>query len=96
MTSEGTNLPVQQIKVKAGFDSVYTNQSGKYELVYNSFPESQDILIQFFDTDGVANGGKFQPLDSIVEFKDPKFTGGKSWYSGETEKEVNIALKKEQ
>ena len=96
VTSEDTNQPVPQIKVKIEYDSVYTNQNGKYEIIHNAFPESQDILIQFIDTDGEANGGLFQQLDSIVEFTNPKFKGSKHWYEGKTEKEVDISLGKEQ
>lgn len=88
-----TNQPVPQIKVKAGSDSAYSDASGKYEVVYKSFPQSQDVLVQFTDADGTSNG-VFQPLDTIVKFENPEFEDGSgSWYQGKTEKTVNVSLK---
>jgi putative lipoprotein (rSAM/lipoprotein system) len=88
-----TNQPIPQIKVKAGWDSVYSDASGKYEVVYNDFPESQDFLILFTDVDGVSNGA-FHPLDTVVKFENPEFKDGNGhWYKGVTEKTVDIFLK---
>ena len=51
-----------------------------------------EFNIEFIDIDGAENG-EYQSLDTIVEFKDPHFTGGDGdWYAGETSKEFNIQL----
>jgi putative lipoprotein (rSAM/lipoprotein system) len=91
--SQTTNQPIPQIKVKAGWDSVHTDQNGKYQVIYGGFPQSQDVLVQFTDVDGAVNGN-IQPLDTIVKFENPVFKGGDGhWYEGKTEKTVDIVLK---
>ena len=90
-----TNQAIPNIKVKASWDSVYTDQSGNYEINIQSFPEDQDIQLLFIDTDGEANGD-FQQLDTIIQFKNINFDKEGTWYYGEVEKEFNVTLNKKQ
>jgi putative lipoprotein (rSAM/lipoprotein system) len=96
VTSETVGIP--NIKVKMGsdsffFDSTYTDANGEYEISQGTFPSDQAFDMSFEDIDGAQNGS-FQALDTIVEFVDPKFTGGSgNWDSGETETIFNVELK---
>lgn len=91
--SEVTSNSIPNIRVVMGYDTTYTDESGNYQVENTDFPDDQTFLVEFKDIDGVTNG-KYQPLDTIVEFIDPEFSGGTgSWDSGETEKEVNVKLK---
>ncbi len=71
----------------------YTDVNGAYQVVDESgLPNDHTYIIEFKDIDGEING-KFSDLDTIVEFKDPIFTGGDGdWYSGETSKEFDVKL----
>lgn len=85
-------VEIPNIKVKMRYDSTYTDENGAYVISASEFPTDQNFSIRFEDIDGSENGN-YQPKDSIVEFKDPKFENGDgSWNSGETSKEVNIEL----
>ena len=89
MTSE--NLP--GIRVVMETDTAFTDEHGNYQVGIIDFPKDQTFLVEFKDIDGEANGD-YQPLDTIVEFTDPEFTGGSGgWDWGETEKEINVKLK---
>jgi len=93
VTTVVTGAPVANIKVKMLRDSTISDASGNYQISGIEFPHSQSIPIKYMDMDGTLNG-ELQTLDTVVEFKDPKFTGGDGhWFQGETEKEFNIALK---
>lgn len=93
VTDKSNNQPIENIQVEVGWrNSVYTNSDGKYEFSIGEFPESQTFPISFRDVDDDLNGS-YMDLDTIVEFKDPKFTGGKgNWYEGVATKEFNIQL----
>jgi putative lipoprotein (rSAM/lipoprotein system) len=99
VSSDG-NIPVPGIKVRMQqdtniryYDSAFSETNGNYLVDVQDFPESQTYKIEFIDTDGTANG-EFQTLDTVVEFKEPTFTGGSgSWDQGETQKIFNVALK---
>ncbi|MDF1574584.1 MAG: radical SAM-associated putative lipoprotein [Bacteroidales bacterium] len=89
MTS--TNLP--NIRVVLGVDTAYTDEQGNYQVGTMDFPDDQAYLVEFKDIDGGSNGA-YQPLDTIVEFIDPEFTGGSGgWDQGETEKELHVKLR---
>lgn len=96
VTSETVGIP--NIKVKMGsnsffYDSTYTDANGNYEISQGAFPSNQAFDLSFEDIDSTQNGS-FQPLDTIVEFVDPKFTGGSgNWDDGETETTFNVELK---
>ena len=100
VSAESKN-PVPNIKVRMQMDSVsiqrdsaYSDANGNYTVVDEfGFPISHSYSLQFIDIDGKANG-EFQTLDTVVEFKDPVYTGGDGhWNSGETQKEFNVVLK---
>jgi len=91
--SEKDSMIIPHIRVFMGNDSTYTDESGNYQIEINNFPETQSYLLKFKDIDGSLNG-EYQDFETIVEFKDPQFTGGSdSWYAGRTEKVVNVNLK---
>lgn len=91
--SEVTNKNIPNIRVVMRYDTTYTDASGNFQLSNTDFPMDQTFKLEFKDIDGETNG-EYQPLDTIVEFIDPQFSGGKgSWDRGEIEKEVNIKLK---
>lgn len=91
--SELTSNVIPNIRVVMGYDTTYTDEAGNYQISNEEFPENQSFLLEFNDIDGGSNG-EFQPLDTIVEFIDPEFSGGTgSWDNGEAEKEVNVKLK---
>ena len=101
IVSAESNNPVPNIKVRMQIDSLsvqhdsaYSDSKGNYQVVDAfGFPISHSYLITFTDIDGAANG-EFQTLDTVVEFKDPVYTGGDGhWNSGETQKEFNVVLK---
>ena len=93
VTSSETNQEIENIKIKMNRDSTKTDSEGYYQIKTGSFPsEQQTFDIEFLDIDSTENG-EFQNLDTIVEFKDPHFTGGDgNWNQGETSKEFNIKL----
>lgn len=90
--SAETLKPIPAIRVVMRDDTTYTDASGNYQVEDMEFPKDQSIVIYFEDTDGKLNG-EYQSLDTIAEFKDPKFTGGKGgWDNGETVKELDVKL----
>lgn len=93
VTSEATSKPIPNIRVVMGYDTTWTDESGNYQISNTTFPEDQTFLVEFKDIDG-AMDGEYQPLDTIVKFIDPEFSGETDyWDYGETEKEVNAKLK---
>ena len=77
-------------------DSINTDLNWIYTLKVTGFPLSKNFNIDLKDIDGTENG-EFQNLDTIVEFKNPVFTGGnKHWYNGQTEKEFDLKMKPKQ
>lgn len=94
--SEKTSSNVPHIRVVMGEDTTFTDESGNYQVENMSFPDDQTFLVEFKDLDGDLNG-EFQPLDTIVNFVDPEFSGGSgSWDGGETEKELDVKLKEKE
>jgi putative lipoprotein (rSAM/lipoprotein system) len=91
--SSGSDQPIENIRVTMKGDTSYTDANGKYQVVDKwGFPSDQTNNIKFQDIDGAVNG-EFYDLDTIVEFKDPTFTGGDGhWYSGETSKDFDTKL----
>jgi putative lipoprotein (rSAM/lipoprotein system) len=91
--SSDTDQPIENVRVIMQGDTTYTNAEGAYQVVDKwGFPTDQTYNIEFNDIDGEANG-EFGDLDTIVEFKDPKFSDGDgNWYSGETSKEFDVTL----
>ncbi len=74
----------------------YSQTDGRFAVKVTDFPGDHTYQLKFVDTDGALNGD-FETRDTTVVFKDPVFEGGdNSWYSGSTEKELNIQLKAKQ
>jgi putative lipoprotein (rSAM/lipoprotein system) len=80
-----------------GYDTAFTDEAGQYQVANMEFPKDQAFQLEFKDMDGEINGD-YQPLDTIVEFIDPVFSGGgaSGWDQGETEMEVNVKLKEKE
>ncbi len=90
--SAETNAAIENIRVIIPGDTVLTDSDGNYQLYSGGFPTDQTFAISFQDIDSVLNG-KFQDIDTTIEFIDPKFTGGDGhWYSGEASKDMNITM----
>ena len=97
-----TNTPVAGIKVEMSMEAnsyllnstLSAESTGTYKVTGGGqSPEGESFKIKFTDIDGALNG-EFETLDTTIVFKDPKFVNGDgSWYSGQTEKEVNVKLK---
>ncbi len=95
VSSEATTEAISNVKVIMGTDTTYTDELGNYEVSDSEFPGDQYFLVEFEDVNTEAEV-TYQPLDTIVEFIDPEFSGGSDWYEGETAKEINITLKNEE
>jgi putative lipoprotein (rSAM/lipoprotein system) len=93
VTSAETNQPIENIRVAMQGDTSFTDSNGVYQVIDKwGFPSDQIYNILFHDIDGETNI-EFTDLDTIVEFKDPKFSGGDGdWYSGETSKDFDVKL----
>lgn len=89
--SKATNNPIEGIKVNALSESTHTDEIGAFQLIISSFPKNQDYSVNFSDVDDSLNG-KFEDEDTLIQFIYPEFTGGSGWYSGETEKNIEIKL----
>jgi putative lipoprotein (rSAM/lipoprotein system) len=88
VSSKETQQPVENIRVTMNWDANFTNGEGNYHVANLVPPTYRTFLVQFHDTLGA-----YMDLDTLIEFKDPKFTGGdKKWYEGETSKTVDIQL----
>jgi putative lipoprotein (rSAM/lipoprotein system) len=82
--------PIENIRVVmhgSYNDTAFTDEHGNYEVAIDNNAWNSNFLVQFHDTEN-----RYKDLDTIVEFKDPKFTGGDGWYEGETRKTVNVEL----
>ena len=76
-------------------DTGYTDDQGNYSVQLQEFPHDQEFLLEFKDVDGEENGS-YQAMDTTIKFIDPEFINPEGgWYEGETSKELNISLKKE-
>lgn len=91
--SDMTSNVLPSIRVVMGYDTTFTDEAGNYQVENQDFPDDQIFLVEFQDIDGDLNG-EYQPLDTIVNFIDPEFSGGSGgWDNGETDKEINVKLK---
>lgn len=72
----------------------FSHTQGDYLVAEVNFPSNDRTFnVKFMDTDGPLNG-EYETLDTTIVFQDPKYTGGDgSWYSGFTEKTLDVKLK---
>ena len=93
VTSVETGKAIKGVRVSMQGDSTLTNADGSYQVVEKyGFPGDQLLQITFKDIDGAANG-EYANIDTVVEIKDPQYTGGDGdWYSGEATEEFSIKL----
>jgi putative lipoprotein (rSAM/lipoprotein system) len=89
VSDKKTEQPIENIQVSTyEWNKTFTDENGNYEVKTNDFPKDQTFLVKFRDITE-----KYNDLDTLIEFKDPKFTGGdKKWYNGKTSKTVDIQL----
>ncbi len=76
-------------------DTVYTDANGEFTYAFQlgDSTRDRDVPLLIEDIDGEANGGSYAPDSVSVSFDGVELTGGKGWYMGKAEKEVNIRLK---
>ena len=93
VVSLSNDQAINNIQVVMKGDTVMTDQNGNYKVADKfGFPTDQTYTVRFKDVDGTLNGA-FDNLDTVVEFKNPKFINGDGhWYNGETEKDVTVKL----
>ena len=85
--------PISNIRISMQEDTTYSDTEGNYEVIDRwGFPTDYIYTVQFRDIDGTVNG-EYEPLDTLIEFINPTFTGGDgNWYQGETEKTLDVKL----
>ncbi|MBN1819979.1 MAG: radical SAM-associated putative lipoprotein [Prolixibacteraceae bacterium] len=94
--SAKTGQPVPQIKVKAGYDSTFTDNSGRYVITYVGFLMEDSLHVQFIDTDGATNN-EYMPLDTVAFYSDADFSGGDGhWFKGTAYQELDVLLKEKE
>jgi putative lipoprotein (rSAM/lipoprotein system) len=93
VVSLSNDQAINNIQVVMKGDTVMTDQNGNYQVADKfGFPTDQTYTVRFKDVDGALNG-VYDNLDTVVEFKNPKFINGDGhWYKGETEKDVTVKL----
>ncbi|MDO9154828.1 MAG: radical SAM-associated putative lipoprotein [Paludibacter sp.] len=104
VTDSISSAPITKIRVirqnrihPAQGDTVYTDSSGKYKVVFKDFPEAvPQYALKVEDTDGSANGGEFTTRNVVVTFTDTDWVtdGDNNWYYGKAKKTTNIKLVK--
>ena len=79
-------------------DTVYTDANGEFTYAFQlgDSTRDRDVPLLIEDIDGEANGGSYASDSVSVSFDGVELTGGKGWYMGKAEKEVNIRLKEKQ
>lgn len=97
VSSKSSQQSLPGIRVVMNRDTVHTGADGSYVIIdKRAFPTNQTYEISFEDIDGALNGS-FKKLDTIVEFEDPRFSGGDDhWYEGETSQTLNIKMEPEE
>lgn len=89
---ENTLNALSNIGVVMQNDTVYSNETGEYEIIVGETPDNQIYNVQFLDLDGDLNG-KYLPKDTIVDYLDINFQSADgNWYEGEKAIELNIKL----
>jgi putative lipoprotein (rSAM/lipoprotein system) len=72
-------------------DTVKSDAMGNYQCKITDILVT-NIHLSLTDVDGAING-TFEPLDTTVTYTNPNFTGGDGWYTGKTEKVLNLKMK---
>ena len=74
-------------------DTLYTKENGSFEYSHFGFPTNDSVNIKMKCED-VSENARFETDSTKVTFLNPEFKGGKGWFVGKAEKEVNIKLKR--
>ncbi len=72
--------------------SIIADYYGDYDLSMRHYRPINTFKMEFMDVDGIAMG-TYQKKDTTIEFINPVFKNGGSWYSGEASEELNVKLK---
>lgn len=93
VTNQSDQQIIPGIRVILNEDTVFTCVKGQYWIATTEgSPDDRSFAIKFEDIDGAQNG-RFSNLDTVVQFKDPEFTGGDGdSYVGETKTSMDIIL----
>ncbi len=92
--SATTTSPIPDIQVIMGYDTTYTDESGKYMIEQYAFPDDTTFVVGFKDIDG-SNNGSYADLDTTAIFKDPEYTDGDGWFAGTATKTLDVELENE-
>ena len=76
-------------------DTLYTKENGSFEYSHFGFPTKDSINIKMKFED-VSEKVSFETDSTTVTFLNPELQGGKGWFEGKAEKEVNIKLRRKE
>ena len=72
-------------------DTLYTNRAGGFDYSYGGFPtDTVKIKLKFDD----VTIDSYESDSTTVSYINSDLEGGKKWFAGKAEKEVNIKLRK--
>ncbi|MDR0798866.1 MAG: radical SAM-associated putative lipoprotein [Dysgonamonadaceae bacterium] len=93
VTNSLTSEPIRRIRVVLNWDTIYTDDAGKYRFDFRDFPQDR-FNLKFEDIDGEENGGEFMPktIELIFTDDDQIEKGSGHWYDGKFAKTQNVAL----
>ena len=93
--SNTTELFIPNIEISMGYNTTTTDDQGSFVIGLQEFPQDQSFLVKFRDIDGSVNG-RYSGIDTTITFLNPEFSNGDGkWYSGETEKTIEIRMNPE-
>lgn len=96
ITNRTSKAPIPDLKVVVGYDTLYTDETGRYEARNTAPPMDMDFPFTIQDMDGVEHS-TFVQKDTLISFTDPAFENPDgNWFFGTATKEVNIKLDPEE
>lgn len=98
LTYYDENVGVVKVKYESGKltpDTVYTDKDGKFSSYKVKGISDFELVVEFQDIDGTANGGEFQlKLLTQKELDKKQLKKGSDWYAGEFEYSKTVQLKR--
>ena len=77
-------------------DTLYTSETGNYDVTFPLYEPNNVINVSAEDIDGEENNGMFVSQSKTIILKETDFNNGKGeWYESPVSKEVNFTLKKQ-
>lgn len=93
--------PIKNIKIIVekkyeSADTLYTSETGNYDVTFPLYEPNNVINVSVEDIDGEENNGMFVSQSKTIILKETDFNNGnKEWYESPVIKEVNFTLKKQ-